>query len=119
MTVQWFGKKVQKAIEKALEEESHNAAKKIESEAKTMLRQKAEHHSPGGLLTQFSVIKSKFKDGGWLVGCQLAGNWKKPYHASFVELGTYKDEAQPFLRPTMNKNKRPTQTAFKKAIDKL
>jgi hypothetical protein len=36
-----------------------------------------------------------------------------------VELGTYKDDPQPFLRPTLDKNKRPTQAAFKKAIEKL
>ena len=118
MTVEWFGKKVEKAIIKALSEESKKAADKIEEDAKRLLSQKAKHTTPGGLLDQFSVEKSKYNDG-YVVWCQGPGNWKKSYHASFVELGTYKDEAKPFLRPTMKKHKRPTRAAFKKAIDNL
>ena len=118
MTVEWFGKKVEKAIAQALLAESKKAADKIEKDAKTLLKQKVAKTTAGGLLDQFSVEENKYGDG-YTVWCQGPGNWRKPYHSSFVELGTYKDEAQPFLRPTMKKHKRPTRAAFKKAIDNL
>ena len=66
-----------------------------------------------------SFKKGKLEDGGNLVRVQGPGNWKKPYHASFVEMGTYKDEAKPFMRPALRKNKNNANKKFRDALDKL
>lgn len=71
-----------------------------------------------GLVAQIEVRKSKFTDGGYLVVAQGPG-YKGKYHASFVELGTYKDEAQPFMRPALNRNKRTIQKRFQSKLNRL
>ena len=43
--------------------------------------------------------------------------WKKPYHASYVEMGTYKDMAQPFMRPAVKKNKRKANRMYREALE--
>ena len=50
--------------------------------------------SPGTLKRSIKAYKSKFKDGGWIV---MAGD-SDAFYARFVELGTRKKGARPFLR---------------------
>lgn len=125
--IEWHGAKVEKAIEDAMDDVSKSVAKNVMKDAKRILRKKAKTTTARGLLSQFDVRKSKFKGGGYLVTCQGSGNWRPPYHASFVEMGTHsKDpkhphemEAKPFLRPAYKKHKRKADRMFQKALDKL
>ena len=117
--IEWHGKKVTNAAVAILEKVSKEVAEDVMKDAKRILRQKAKTTSERGLLEQFEVVPSKYKDGGYLVYCQGPGKWWKPYHASFVEMGTYKDEAKPFLRPAYKKNKRKADRLFQDALDKL
>ena len=69
----------------------------------------------GVLATSVEVKKSKYEDGGFMVVVQGKGNYEK-YYASFVELGSYKDEANPYLRPSMHKNKHKIHRMYKDAL---
>lgn len=117
--IEWNGKEVLNAAVIILDKVTKEVAENVMKDAKRILRQKAETTSERGLLTQFDVRKSKYKDGGYLVMCQGPGNWHPPYHASFVELGTYKDDPKPFMRPARKKNIRKANQMFKAAMDNL
>ena len=73
----------------------------------------------GKLATSVHVEKSRYKDGGYMVTVQgpKYGSYGK-WYASFVELGTYKDTAQPYLRPTMHRNARKIQKMYRDALTK-
>ena len=114
--IKWYSEAVLQATNSVIAEVSEDVADDVVADAKRILTQKAKTTSDRGLLTQFSITKSKFKYGGFLVQCQGPGNWHKPYHASFLEMGTYKDEAKPFMRPALKKNK---SKAYKKYQDEL
>ena len=129
MTVKWFAgdviretNRVMAKVEKEIAEDVRDDAKKIlkrNAKKKVGDQKKIYGTSIGGLLDQFSIKKSKFKNGGYLVWCQGPNNWRPPYHASFLELGTYKDEAQPFMRPAAKKNQRKAKRKFQEALDKI
>jgi HK97 gp10 family phage protein len=59
----------------------------------------------GDLAVSIRVEKSRFDDGGVLVVADGADK----FHATFVELGTHKDGAQPFLRPALAAARRVTK----------
>ena len=115
----WFGKEVLEKTNMIVDSVSKEVAGDVVEDAKKILKQKAKTTSERGLLTQFSVVKSKFKNGGYLAECQGPKNWHPPYHASFVEMGTYKDEAKPFMRPAARKNKRSANKKYQDALDKI
>ena len=117
--IKWYGNKVLSKAESVVAEVSKDVAEIVMRDAKKILRQKAKTTTEYGLLDQFQVKKSKFKDGGYLVYSQGPGKWRKPYHASFVEMGTYKDDAKPFMRPAYKKNRIKANRMFQKAMDKL
>jgi HK97 gp10 family phage protein len=73
----------------------------------------------GTLATSVRVEKSRYKDGGYMATVQgpSIGSYGK-WYASFVELGTFKDTAQPFLRPSMHKNTRKIQKMYRDALTK-
>ena len=119
MTVEWHEKEVLNAAKLVLDQVSKEVAENVMKDAKQILRQKAETTTERGLLSQFEVRKSKYKDGGHLVYCQGPGNWRPPYHASFLEMGTFKDVAKPFLRPARKKNTAKANKMFKEGLDKL
>ena len=117
--IEWNGKEVLNAAVIILGKVTKEVAENVMEDAKRILRHKAKTTSERGLLKQFSIEKSKFKDGGLLVYCQGPKKWWKPYHASFVEMGTYKDEAKPFMRPAYKKYKRKADKMFQDALDRL
>ena len=119
MTVEWFGNKVLAASKVVLNSVSKEVANDVMKDAKKILKQKAKTTTERGLLSQFYVEKSKFKDGGYVTYCQGPKDWTAPYHASFLELGTFKDQAKPFMRPSAKKNKRPANKKYQDAMDKL
>ena len=117
--IDWFDKEVLAKTKMIVDAVSKEVAGDVVEDAKKILKQKAKKTSERGLLTQFSVDKSRFKDGGYLAQCQGPKNWREPYHASFVEMGTFKDEAKPFMRPAARKNKRIANKKYQDALDKL
>ena len=119
MTVEWFGDQVLAASKLILNSVSKEVAEDVMEDAKKILKQKAKTTTEKGLLNQFYVEKSKFQDGGYVVYCQGPKNWTPPYHASFFELGTFKDEANPFMRPAAKKNKSKANKMYQDGLDKL
>ena len=117
--MEWYGDKVLSKTQHIVDSVSKDVAEDVMADAKKILKQKAKTTTAQGLLSQFSVDKSKFKDGGYLVQCQGPNNWHEPYHASFVEMGTFKDQAKPFMRPAARKNKRKANQLYQEALDKL
>ena len=69
-------------------------------------------HPTGKLASEIEIIKSQYEDGGYIVMAQPPGKYTK-FYASFLELGTYKDEAKPYLRPALKKNKKKIHQLFK------
>ncbi len=116
MSVEWFADKVLDKVNVIVDDVSKEVAECVQADAKRLLKQKAKTTTERGLMDQFSVQKSKYRGGGWLVWSQGPGKWRKPYHASFVEMGTFKDEAKPFMRPAAKKNKRKAKKMFKDAL---
>jgi len=146
---EWNGKEVIKAVDKAMDRTNKEVAKRIMRDARRILKQKAKTTTARGLLSQFDVRKSKFPDGGYIVGCQMKGNYRPPYHAPFVELGTPGNvkriqnpefnpmakrrsgnwklarvkrtpiPAMPFLRPAVHKNRAKANITYQKELDKL
>lgn len=119
MEIEWQSERVMNAVEATMKAVSYATAKQILIDAGQILKQKAETTTEKGLLSQMDIKQSKFDKNGYIVRCQGKGNWRKPYHASFVELGTYKDEAKPFMRPAIRKNKRKANKQYRKALEKI
>ena len=131
MKIEWFGEKVLRVANAAVVDvASKEIAEQIAE--KTRGRIRALGTKAGDLANQVSVKKSIFKDGGWLVGVQLSGQWKDPYRASFVELGHHSSEwgkypkgskagayipATPFLRPAAHSHKGKARSVYMKALD--
>lgn len=116
MTVEWFGDDVLKKTNAIMETVSKKVAENVMKDAKKILKQKAKTTTEKGLLSQFYIEKSKFKHGGYLVWCQGPKKWHPPYHASFLEMGTFKDQAKPYMRPAKKKNERKANKMFKEAL---
>ena len=117
--IEWHDKEALNAAKIVLDKVSEKVANNVMKDARRILIQKATTTTERGLKDQFDVQKSKFKDGGFLVYCQGPGNWRKPYHASFLEMGTYKDEAKPFMRPAKKLWERKANQMYQAALDKL
>jgi len=120
MTVKWFGKEVLEETTRVMAMIEKEIAEDVMADAKKILEQKADKTTADGLLSQFYVEPSKFKNGGYLVWCQGPKKWHPPYHASYIELGTHKTrnmEAKPFMRPGLKKNKRSAKRKFQEALD--
>ncbi len=117
--IEWDSQSVIQTTDKIMDDVSKQVAEKVADDAKKILKRKAKTTSEKGLLSQFDIIKSRYKQGGYVVTVQGFRKWKKPYHASFVELGTFKDEAKPFLRPAYKKNQRYANKLYQKELEKL
>jgi len=130
MTVEWFGEKILEQVNSVAAKVSKEIAEDVMKDAKALLKRKAKTTTEQGLLSQFYIEKSKFKDGGYLVWCQGPKKWHKPYHASFVEMGSWVHpygnkklpkvylSPQPFMRPAASKNRRRAYKEYEKAIEK-
>lgn len=115
----WFDDDILRKTNVLMENVTKDIAKNVMADAKKILKRKAKTTTDRGLLAQFYIDKSKFKHGGYLVHCQGPKKWWPPYHASFLEMGTYKDQAKPYLRPAIKKNRRKANKMFEDGLDKL
>jgi len=91
------------AVHEALEESAHIVAR---------LARALCPKDTGELADSIEVAESKFKDGGFLVIAQGPGNYDD-FYATFVELGTHKTKAQPFLRPALYNGRNLARDRFK------
>ncbi len=115
----WFDKEVLNAAKKILRDASLEIAENVRDDAMAVLKQKATTTTERGLLAQFDIIPSKHDETSFLVWCQGPRKWWPPFHASFVELGTYKDTAKPFLRVAAHKQKRNATRTYQKHLEKI
>jgi len=106
----WNDKEVLRVVDRELKEATKEGAEIVAASAQRRVPVKT-----GDLKRSIKVKESKFEDGGHIVGAQFKGDYKK-YYASFVELGTFKDRAQPFLRPALHGSKRKIQKRFENRI---
>lgn len=112
--IDWDDKKFVNAIKKATAETAKDGAEYVAELAKRNLERKAPG-STGTLASQIEVKASKFEDGGWIVEAQGKNNYDTiitgkgtllhRWYAIFVELGTSKMEAIPYLRPALRRGK--------------
>ena len=104
-TFQWDEDKVLRVMEQVTDEILKDGAEDVLNEAKRLLTAGAKKPS-GHLLREIGLVKSKYEGGGYFVIAQGKGHWTRPYHASFVELGTHKMDAIPFLRPAYKRHEK-------------
>lgn len=114
----WNDDKILRRTNAAIDATSKEVAENVMADAKKILKKKAKTTTEKGLLDQFYVTKSKFTGGGYIVYSQGPQNWRPPYHASFLEMGTFKDQAKPYLRPANKMNKRPANKLFQDNLNK-
>ena len=116
MTVEWFSKKLIRNIRDIIDDISEQGAEWVAADARRLV---PVSKKPDGeidhLKTRLDVRKSKFKDGGYSVYAQGPNNYDK-FYAIFVELGTSKMTARPFLRPALRRNKRRIMDAYKNKL---
>lgn len=118
-TMEWFADDVIKETNVLMDKVSKKVAENVMADAKKILKQKAKTTTEKGLLSQFYVDKSKFKNGGYLVHVQGPKKFTPPFHASYLEMGSFKDEAKPYLRPAKKKNERKAKKLYQDALDKI
>ena len=111
MITEWNDKQLLAEVDKIMEGVAKEGAGWVRDDAKKILISKSKR-STGKLASQIEIKISKFKNGGYIVQAQGSGNYDK-YYASFVELGTHKMKAIPFLRPALARNKRRMYKAYK------
>ena len=114
MRIEWHDKELIKKVQHIADNIAEEGAKQVSADAKKILMRAAKHPT-GKLASEIEIKTSKFKDGGFIVQAQGPGNYDK-FYATFVELGTHKMEAIPFLRPSLHKNKRKIRKRFKDAM---
>ena len=119
MKIEWHGEKVLNAAKIVLKNASREIAENVMADAKRILKQKATTTTEKGLLDQFYIEPSIFDETSFVIWCQGPKKWWPPYHASFLELGTYKDIPKPFLNPARKKNKSKAKKMYQDALDKL
>lgn len=107
----WHDKKFTAEVQEVADEVAEEGADMVLNDAQQILMRDAKHPT-GKLASEIEVKKSKFKDGGFIVIAQGPGNYDK-FYATFVELGTHKMDAIPYLRPALHKNERKIQRMFK------
>jgi len=131
MRIDWPDKEVKNAVKAVLGRVSEEAAKGVVKDAQRILKRKARTTTESGLLSQFSIEKSKFRGGGFVVHCQGPRKWHEPYHASFTEFGAFVHpygnkkrqkvylEPIPFMRPAKVRWQRKVNRMFKDEFKKV
>lgn len=127
-SLEWNDDKVIKITEEIVKQVSKEGAVKIRGDIRRKLSSMAKR-GQAGLLGTIKAKKSRFKDGGYMVGVfdDKGGKWEESFGAQalFVEFGHAKPDdprgpkvtpAHPFFRPAINKNKRWIKSRFKKAL---
>jgi len=111
VVVNFRGDTVIKKLQSVVEAKSLEIAESVASNARALAPSKT-----GALRRSIKAKKSKFKNGGAIV--TVGGG--EQYYASFIEFGTSKMAATPFLRPAIEmsraKAKRIIMSALKNGV---
>lgn len=106
----WHGDKVEREVDKFNRDNLYKAALMVEADAKRLcpvdtgrLRSSITHNVDEGKLKAQVTAGGKYYDGSPLKKGASGGTNVK--YAVYVELGTYKMAAQPYLRPALANNK--------------
>lgn len=94
--VDWFGDIFADELEENIDDFMYAKAKDVRDTAQSIVKKRT-----GELSRRIDVRVSRFKDGGLIVEAQGKGNYAGKWYAGFVELGTYKDPKQPYMRPSL------------------
>ena len=135
-TLEWNDKALLKNVAKIADIKTRAGAELVLKDA----QRKVKKGKTKTLVGEIEVHRGKFKSGGdWVVEAQGTGNYTK-YYAIFVELGHFssvwgkyvrpkgggaltdspvKIPKSPYLRPSLNKNKRKIVRSFTNALDKM
>jgi len=70
----------------------------------------------GHLATSIRIFKSMFVDGGWVVHAYGRTDPPEKFYASFLEYGTFKDNAHPFLVPALHQSRERFFNSFRNMI---
>lgn len=106
----WKDKELTKKAKGIAEEVAKKGAELVLKDAKRLVPKRE-----GILESEIEIKKSIFEDGGYAIIAQGPGNYDK-FYATFVELGTFKDSAQPYLRPALKRNKGRIHRMFQEAM---
>lgn len=106
----WKDKELIAAVKRELKEATKEGAEIVAESARRKVPVKT-----GALRESIKVKASKFAGGGHIIEAQGKGDFQK-YYASFVELGTFKDKAQPYLRPALHQNRTKIRKRFENRI---
>ena len=113
VSLQWFGEKIKKEVASNVKAAVHDVAKLIESTAKSGVPSKT-----GKLKRSIRTVETE-KDGTFLAYVKAGSRSKGgAYYAGFVELGTERIKANPFLRRAIRKHKKAAQKKLAKAVKK-
>jgi len=96
MKIEWHGLVKLAELAATMDAAAAEVADKVASDARALAPVES-----GALRNSIKASSSRFKGGGALV---KAGGGDQ-YYATFIELGTRKKTAHPFLRPAMEKNR--------------
>lgn len=111
----WNDKALLKSVNSVAAKVAEEGAERVAEDAKRILMSNAKEPT-GKLASEIHVVRSKYKNGGWLVIAQPKGHYTD-YYAPHVELGTSRTRAVPFLRPALKKNKRWIFKRYKEEIE--
>lgn len=123
ITMKWDARPYIEEVRRALNEVVKEGAQATAEDAKKILERHVkkkiffseETKSTGNLASEIDIRASQFKDGGWIVEAQGRGNYTK-FYASFVELGTSKMAAIPYLRPALRRNRYRMRRLFEQKL---
>ena len=101
--IEWNDKAFMKSAISDADEIAYKGAQMVASDARSILMSRAKHPT-GKLAGEIEIKHSKFEGGGAIVQAQGPGNYDR-YYATFVELGTHRSVAVPFLRPALQRNR--------------
>jgi len=108
MKIIWKPEQFKKAVGIGVDEILKEGAERILSDARANVPVKT-----GTLQREIEVKVSKYD--GYIVQAQGPKNYDR-YYASFVELGTWKMKARPYLRPALKKNKGWIKNEIQRAL---
>jgi HK97 gp10 family phage protein len=107
--VKWDTKELEQKMANVIHAATREGAALVASRARSRVKWQS-----GALATSIRIQPSKF--GGHLVVADGGGGGEH-YHASFVELGTFKDPAQPFLRPALDDSRHGIEEIYRGKLE--
>jgi len=122
MKVEWNAKPFLKEVEKVSDDSTKEIAMRVREKAQQHLDRKTD--GTGALAGSIYVYESKYKDGGHIVYAHGDEDYVNKmgklgrYYAVFVEFGTNKRRAKPYLKPALRSEGKHLLKAFRKHYKK-